>query len=314
MGRYLWLPLLVLVFGCNQKSHKKTAKKVQIDTLQGQSLLGTPLVSEQIKPMHEKKVAHYKKALAQYQSDSLNADNIIWLGRRMAYLGDYKKAIDIYTRGIEIFSDDARLYRHRGHRFISIRQLDRAIKDLEKAATLIEGTEDVMEPDGIPNRLNRPVSSLHTNIYYHLGLAHYLKADWPKALEHFQNCLDAASNDDMRVAAKHWLYMILRRMERPEDAKALLAPITEAMEIIENDGYHRLLLFYKGLLKEETLRKNGSVGSSEAVQYGIAHWHHYNGNIEKAISLYKDLIETGHWPAFGYIAAEAELARWPKGE
>jgi tetratricopeptide (TPR) repeat protein len=306
------LLLLVFVFGCNQKAHKKITKKVQIDTLQGRSLLGTPLVSEQLKPLHEKKVAQYKKALAEYQNDSLNADKVIWLGRRMAYLGDYQKAIDIYTKGIETFRDDARFYRHRGHRFISIRQLDRAIDDLEKAATLIKGTEDEVEPDGIPNRLNRPVSSLHTNIYYHLGLAYYLKGNWPKALEHFQNCLNASTNDDMRVAATHWLYMILHRMERPKEAEKLLEPITEEMDIIENDGYHRLLLFYKGLLKEGALRENGSVGSSEAVQYGIAHWYHYNGNLEKAKSLYTDLIETGHWPAFGYIAAEAELSRWPE--
>lgn len=313
MGKYVLLPLLVLFFGCHQKPHKKASKKVRIDTLQGQSLLGTPLVSEQIKPMHEKKVAHYKKALAEYRNDSLNAENIIWLGRRMAYLGDYQKAIDIYTKGIETFPEDARFYRHRGHRFISTRQLNRAIDDLERAATLIAGTEDVVEPDGIPNRLNRPVSSLHTNIYYHLGLAYYLQGNWPKAFEHFQNCLDASTNDDMRVAATHWLYMILHRMEKPKDAEALLEPITEEMDIIENDGYHRLLLFYKGLLEEEALRQNGSVGSSEAVQYGIAHWYHYNGNREKAKTLYNDLIETGNWPAFGYIAAEAELARWPKG-
>lgn len=306
-----FLVLCCIIFlGCQQRQKKSSADRVKIDTLQGRSLLGDPLVSAQLKPIDKKKVEHYKKALADYQAYPDSAESIIWLGRRTAYLGDFQKAIAIYSEGIEKFPQDARFYRHRGHRYISTRQLDKAITDLEKAAELIEGTADVVEPDGIPNRLNQPVSSLHTNIYYHLGLAHYLKANWPKALEHFQNCLKASANDDMQVAASHWIYMIFRRMERPEAAEGILEAINADMNIIENDSYHRLLLFYKGELEEEILNGNDSEGSSEAVQYGLAHWHHYHGDLEKAKSLYEALIANGYWAGFGYIAAEAEMSRW----
>ncbi|UJH68922.1 tetratricopeptide repeat protein [Allomuricauda sp. SCSIO 65647] len=309
------LPLLaILVLGCKQTPKTPTAKKVQIDTLQGQSLLGKPLVSPKLRPIDDKKVKNYEKALAVYKQHPDSAETKIWLGRRLAYLGDYQKAIKAYTEGIEKFPEDARFYRHRGHRYISTRQLDLAIEDLEKGATLIQGTADVVEPDGIPNRLNQPVSSLHTNIYYHLGLAYYLKGNWNKALEHFQQCFDASTNDDMRVASSHWLYMILQRMERPEDAEKILEPITADMETIESDGYHRLLLFYKGELEETALSGSGSIGSSEAVRYGIAHWYQYNGDANKAKTLYEELLASGTWAGFGYIAAEAELARWPKNE
>ncbi len=302
--------LVCLAFlSCQHAPKKPPSKKVQIDTLQGQSLLGESLVNEQLKPMDEKKVANYKRALAAYQNDSLNADHHIWLGRRLAYLGDYRKAITTYTKALKRFPGDARFYRHRGHRYISIRQLDKAIQDLEKGVNLIEDTEDVVEPDGIPNRLNQPVSSLHTNIYYHLGLAHYLQANWPKAQEHFQNCVNASTNDDMRVAASHWLYMILKRMAKEVEAQKILEPIHAQMEIIENDAYHRLLLFYKGDLEENALVGNEASGTSEAVRYGVAHWYQYHGNLERAKTLYKALLEDGHWPAFGYIAAEAEMAR-----
>ena len=37
---------------------------------------------------------------------------------------------------------------------------------------MIAGKEDSIEPDGMPNPQNIPVSSLHTNIWYHLGLAY----------------------------------------------------------------------------------------------------------------------------------------------
>ncbi|MBT8273433.1 MAG: tetratricopeptide repeat protein, partial [Bacteroidia bacterium] len=244
-----------------------------------------------------------------YNSDPMNPDFIIWLGRRTAYLGDYKAAIGIYHEGILKFPEDARFYRHSGHRYISTRRLDLAIRDLEKAASLIEGKEDKIEPDGIPNKLNTPVSSLHTNIYYHLGLAYYLKADWRNALAHFDNCLKASTNDDMRVAASHWLYMILRRMNLPDEASQILQPVNANMTIIENDGYHQLLLFYKGELSEDQLSGNDSLGSSEAVQYGIANWYFYNEDIDKAKAMFQSIIDNGNWAAFGFIAAEAELAR-----
>lgn len=310
MKAKLLILLMLLTWGCRESTKPIENNNVAIDTLQGQSLLGKPLVSQQVKYQDDKKVKNFKRALASYKKDSLNAEKLIWLGRRIAYLGDYQKAIETYTKGISTFSEDARFYRHRGHRYISVRELDRAISDLEKAAQLIEGTEDIVEPDGIPNRLNQPVSSLHTNIYYHLGLAYYLKGHWSKALEHFQNCYDASTNDDMRVAASHWLYMILRRMDEPEEAEQLLETISEDMNIIENDRYHQLLLFYKGEMDEKELRGNGSSGSSEAVRYGIAHWHQYNNNPEKARELYQQLLDDGNWAGFGYIAAEAEMARW----
>lgn len=305
--------LVFALFSCKQApktSAETTATAVQIDTLQGQSLLGSNLISGQLQSKDSAKVTKYLTALNEYTQNPKRAENIIWYGRRTAYLGDYQKAISIFGEGIHKFPEDARFYRHRGHRYISTRQLDNAITDLEKAASLIKGTEDSIEPDGIPNRLNQPVSSLHTNIYYHLGLAHYLKADWPKALENFQACYDACTNDDMRVAASHWLYMILQRMDQPKKAAQLLEPITDNMTIIENDGYHQLLLFYKGAMDEAALRGNGSSGSSEAVRYGIAHWYQYTGQPEQAKQLYQSLLAEGNWAGFGFIAAEAELARW----
>ncbi len=110
-----------------------------------------------------------------------DVDAIIWYGRRTAYLGRYRDAIRIYSNGIELHPEDARLYRHRGHRFISTRQLDKAIADFEYAAALIEGTDDEIEPDGLPNALGIPVSTLHSNIWYHLGLAYYLSGDYERA-------------------------------------------------------------------------------------------------------------------------------------
>ena len=81
------------------------------------SLLGKPLTSPPLAPDVEKK-REEELALAQrdYDAHPESADAIIWLGRRTAYLGRYREAINIFTEGIRKHPDDARLYRHRGHR------------------------------------------------------------------------------------------------------------------------------------------------------------------------------------------------------
>ncbi|MEZ4796533.1 MAG: tetratricopeptide repeat protein [Flavobacteriaceae bacterium] len=299
-----------LCFGCKSDKKANVVDQLQIDTLQGTSFLSKPLIRRQIDIERDSlQLANYNAALKNYENDSLNVDYIVWLGRRIAYLGDYKKAIEIYTKGIEYYPENARFYRHRGHRYITLRQLDNAINDFKKAVQLIDGKEDMIEKDGIPNSQNIPLSTLHNNIWYHLGLAYYLKNDLPNALGAFQSCLKSSHNDDMQVATRHWLYMIFRRMNLPDEAAFVLEPVHKDMTIIENEAYFNLLLFYKGELTIEEVTGNNSTGSSEAAKYGIANWYYYNGEISEAKKQYQQLIDTGNWAGFGYIAAEADLSR-----
>ncbi len=110
------------------------------------------------------------------------------------------------------------LYRHRGHRFITLRCFDDAIKDFEKAAKLVKGKPDEVEPDGLPNARNIPTSTLQSNIWYHLGLAHYLKGDFGSARKAYREAEKVSKNPDMMVATTHWLYMTLRRLGREKEA------------------------------------------------------------------------------------------------
>ena len=243
-----------------------------------------------------------------YDNNPKNAENIIWLGRRIAYIGEYHKAIEIFSEGIKIFPDDARMYRHRGHRYISTRNFHLAIDDLEKAAMLILNKKDKIEPDGLPNYKNIPTSTLQSNIWYHLGLAYYLSGNFGKALHCYAECMKVSVNNDMLVATSHWFYMTLRRMEREKEAAALLLPISEKMDIIENDAYHQLLLFYKGEIAEKELLDEGQDAlQNTTLAYGVANWHCYNGNEEKGSQLLKGILASDYWPAFGYIAAEADV-------
>src|SRR5918998_1529514 len=116
------------------------------------SLLGDTL---RTLPLERETRRRYEQQLAQarsaYERAPADVDSIIWLGRREAYLGHFREAIRIYTRGIQLHPYDARFYRHRGHRYISVREFNNAIVDLERAARLAEVRPDQVEPDGQPN-------------------------------------------------------------------------------------------------------------------------------------------------------------------
>jgi tetratricopeptide (TPR) repeat protein len=277
-------------------------------------LLGDTLrplsLAPEARQRHEERLAQARADVARSPG---NVDAMIWLGRRTAYLGNYRDAIEIFTRAIAQTPDDARLYRHRGHRYITVRELDRALGDFERAAELTAGKLDEIEPDGLPNARNIPTSTLQSNIWYHLALTHYLQGNFPRALEAYRQCMALSTNDDMRVATAHWLYMTLRRMGRDEEAAAVLTPITREMDIIENGSYHQLLLMYKGEVAPEALlspAKGEDAALSDAtVTYGVANWHLYNGRRAEAEALFRHVIAGGQWPSFGYIAAEAELRR-----
>ena len=263
---------------------------------------GPPLViPDNVRAQRESELA---AARAAYEKNPNDADAIIWLGRRTAYLGRYQEAIDIFTEGAKKHPRDARMLRHRGHRWITLRQFDRAIADLNKAASLIANTPDQIEPDGLPNARNIPTSTLQSNIWYHLGLAHYLRHDFDKALDAYRKCLAVSKNPDGVVSASHWLYMILRRMGHPKEAEKLVEPISTDMDVIENQAYHKLLLMYRGEIAPEELQAE----KDAAIQYGVANWYLYNGQPERARPLFEQIVKEREWAAFGTIAAEAELS------
>ena len=278
------------------------------------SLLGHPLLPSELSPeFSEKQEGLLEQARRDLASDPDDPDARIWVGRRLGYLGRYSEAIAMYTEGLEQHPDHHKLLRHRGHRRITTRNLVAAVQDLSRAAELIAALPDEIEPDGLPNARNTPTSTSHSNIWYHLGLAHYLNGNFEKATAAYRECMRFSTNPDMLVATSHWLYMTLRRLQRDEEADALLGPIHAEMDIIENDDYHRLLMMYKGEVDAEELleaaRSTDGALSLPTIGYGIGNWHLVHGRTEESERIFQQVLLAPQWAAFGYIAAEAELAR-----
>lgn len=267
-----------------------------------------PVLRDSIQKVFE---TNLRSAENKYQNDSTNDEYIIWYGRRLAYLGRYNEAIDIYTKGISLHPDNPRFYRHRGHRYITTRCFDKAIDDLKKAVDLVGDQIDEIEADGIPNAKNFPLGTLHTNIYYHLGLAYYLKGDYRDALLAYEKCLDIADNDDMMVATLNWLNLTLRKMGRTGLAEQRIKSVNPDIELIENQDYMDILLMYNSgntsKIKEKINQQESL--SNATLRYGLGAYYQFKGEKKKAKEIYQKVMAGNQWNSFGYIAAEAELAK-----
>lgn len=255
------------------------------------SLLGVPHYAAPAQGEElAKLVAEFADAKAAYEAEPGSVDRLIMFGRRTAYLWRFHEAIAIYTGGLEQYPDEPMLYRHRGHRFLSIRDFERGEADLARAAELKDDDFD---------------------IWYHLGLARWLRGNFAGALEAYRRCYALPLDDEKRVAIADWLYMTLRRLGKEAEANTVLADIHAGMEQGENTHYLARLLLYKQERTEEELRQQAEVGGIQAatVGFGLGCWHLYNGRPDEARAYFEAVVRGSNWPAFGFIAAEVDLAR-----
>jgi len=255
-------------------------------------------------------------ALAQAQAAArqspTDADKLIWLGRRLGYLGRYHDAVEVFTIGHQLHPADARFLRHRGHRWITLRCPDSAVSDLRRAAALVKGRPDEVEPDGMPNARNIPTSTLQSNIWYHLGLALYLRKDYREAATAWKACLKVSRNNDMFVAAANWYHLGLLRSGRKGAARRLLRRVDPDMDLIENADYLSILRLYRDGTDTAVARKAFAERqglSSASYGYGLGAYLLHRGDTAGARAVFGAILSGGPWGAFGHIAAEAEGLR-----
>lgn len=319
-----------LVMGCGEGEVEEVDPTPDTEPLAGEveasvlpdgaeaiSFLGEPLyppeLSEEARAGRNQEL---EAALADLERDPDGADALIWVGRRYAYMGEYRQAIQVFSLGVAFHPEDARFYRHRGHRYITVRELDNAIADFKKAAELVKGLPDEVEPDGQPNPLGIPTSTLHFNIWYHLGLAHYLKGELETAAEAYRRCMEVSAHPDSKVATAHWWYMTLRRLERTQEARELMGGLDlDALEpeVIESGAYLELLRLYTSSpdkSQEAPAQLDPATLEGATSGYGVGNFHLYNGRTDQAREIFERIVEArDQWASFGYIAAEADLAR-----
>jgi hypothetical protein len=103
--------------------------------------------------------------------------------------------------------------------------------------------------------------------------------------------------------------MSLSRAGRHAEAAAIVAAHTDSLPA--GNAYTRRLSLYRG--ESEPGLIVTPADSSEidvaTLSYGIGNWYLIRGDTTHARVWFGRAIQSGGWPAFGFIAAEAELRR-----
>lgn len=267
------------------------------------------------------------------------ANRYVFLGRLKNYLGKPDEAIDVMTEGLRHHPDDVYLLRHRGHRYITVRRLDEAVEDLERAAALAEPMADEIEfyqkeveldlanlilghvdrllpapmpitPETLERYKDTYKGTLKSCIGYHLALGYYLRGEFDRAVDAYRATLPFCVDDDMRVATWDWLYMSLQRSGRSGEAAELLATIPTALHVVEG-SYDVRVRMYRGEVAPEAVLDASGVGPLALATrgYGVANWYLYSGRTDEAKALLRRIVDTGFKHAFGFIAAQIDLER-----
>jgi tetratricopeptide (TPR) repeat protein len=199
-----------------------------------------------------------------------------------------REAVQTFTRALALSPNDPMLYRWRGHRNISIRQFDAAMADLTRGYGL---------------------DSTNYGILYHLGVLRFVRGDFNAAADAFARAQPRAPDAGELAGSTDWLWMSLQRAGRGAEAAAMLArrPDTAATTV----AYAKRLRLYRGEIGPDALFTPADTGDVEVatLSYGLGNWYLVKGDTTRARAQFERAIRSGGWPAFGFIASEAELAR-----
>ena len=303
MKPILYLILSIFLISCSNKTEQAATSE---PTLEAVSFSGNALYS---KPAAPKALAKSDSIIAAIRSKGeLTEDDYVEMGKQLVGTARYKKAVDVYSEGLRIFPNSYKLLRNRGHRYITLRQLENSIADLTKAEELIRTEPDVMEfgLDG------KSTATVRHQIWYHIGVYHYLKKDYAKSAAAFEQAVATGGELKNVVGASDWLYNCYQRTNEKEKSLAVIKPITPESDTDRENAYFRRIMFYKGSITQEELVNINMPPDSMSVQevtkiYGLANWYSYQGDKEKAKTLYGTILKSSAWPGFAFAAAEIEL-------
>jgi tetratricopeptide (TPR) repeat protein len=230
------------------------------------------------------------KAQAALAADPRNVARIIDLGVAQSGARQFREAIATFTRGLEIEPNNALLLRWRGHRYLSVREFDRALADLTRGGG---------------------IDSTIYGIWYHLGIVQYVRGEFSAAAASFARAQPIAPDPGELAGSTDWLWMSLGRAGRGAEAKAMLDGRPESRLPPVTNAYTRRLQLYRGEIGPDAVI---TPADTEDVQvatlaYGLGNWYLIRGDKAQARGWFERSIQSGGWPAFGFIVSEVELRR-----
>jgi len=230
-------------------------------------------------------IARAESALA---AEPRNVDRIIALGIAQSGARQFREAIQTFTRGLAIDPNNAMLYRWRGHRYLSVRDFDRAMRDLTRGAQL---------------------DSTIYGIWYHLGIVRFARGDFTGAADAFGRAQPRAPDAGELAGSTDWLWMSLSRAGKKDEAQAMLDRRPDSLSTAV--AYARRLQLYRGTIgPEQVITAADTTDVALAtLSYGVGNWYLTRGDTARARSWFERSIASGGWPGFGFIISEIELRR-----
>ena len=230
-------------------------------------------------------IARAERALA---ADSRNVALYIQLGTAQSGMRQFREAIQTFTRGLEIAPNDPMLLRWRGHRYLSVRELDRALADLERGLRL---------------------DSTNYGILYHLGIVRFARGEFDRAAGLFKRAQPRAPEGGELAGSTDWLWMSLMRAGRAAEAKAMLDRKPDSLPA--NNAYTRRLQLYRGQIGPDAVFTPADTADVQiaTLSYGLGNWYLLKGDTAKAKEWFRRSVASGGWPGFGFILSEIELRR-----
>lgn len=270
------------------------------------SFSGEPLYA---RPADSAAVAKSDSLIAAIRAKAtLTEEDYIAIGRSLSGIGRFRRQVEVYTEGLAQFPQSYKLLRHRGHRYINLRELDNAIDDLTRAEELIRDQPPVYEYDAS----GKQGATYQHQIWYHIGLYHFLKREYAKGAEAFEKSLATAYTGGDKAGASDWLYNCYMRAGEKEKAAAIAKPFTPGFDI-ENKDYpyfRRLLLFNGQIQPAELVDESKAIGDMTLYEmtklYGLANYYLYQGDTTRAKNLYNKILESPEWAGFAYASAELD--------
>lgn len=228
------------------------------------------------------------RAQAAVTADPKNVERIIQLGVAQSGARQFREAIQTFTRGMAVAPNDAMLYRWRGHRYLSVREFDKAQGDLTKGLAL---------------------DSTNYGVLYHLGIVRFVRGDFAGAAQMFTRAQPRAPDAGELAGSTDWLWMSLMRAGRKAEAEAMLARRPDSLPV--DNAYARRLKLYRGEIAPEAVITPTDTADVQAatLAYGLGNWYLVRGDTAKAKSYFERSVKSGGWPGFGFIVSEVELRR-----
>jgi len=228
------------------------------------------------------------RAQAALAADPRNVQLIIALGVAQSGARQMREAIETFTRGLAIEPNNALLYRWRGHRYLSVREFDKALADLNRGARL---------------------DSTIYGIWYHLGIVKFARSDFVGAADAFSRAQPRAPDANELAGATDWLWMSLSRAKRSAQAKAMLDRRPDSLPT--TNAYAKRLQLYRGLVSPDSVITPADSADVQAatLSFGIGNWYLVRGDTARARTWFQRSVRSGGWPGFGFILSEIELRR-----